>query len=239
MILLSNPVQKIKLFILHGWAVDTNNQQKWQPLIDRLAKMDIDAVFLPLPGLSARLDQVWNLDDYVAWVVTRLPAQPVALLGHSFGGQIAMRLAAKYSHRITKLVLIDSAGIRDQSINKRIKRLGFAFLAKVGRVFTKNSKAKELLYKLAGEKDYLNANLSLRQTMTKIIKTDVQDDAARVNLPTLIIWGGRDQVTPIWMGKRWARLIRFSQLAIIEPARHSPQFTHTNEVAELIERFLF
>lgn len=239
MILLINPVQKTKLFILHGWAVDPNNQQKWQPLIDRFTSMDLDVVFLPLPGLSTRLDQVWDLNDYATWVIAQLPNQPVAILGHSFGGQIAIRLAAKYSHRITQLVLVDSAGIRDQSINKRIKRLGFAFFAKVGRLFTQNSKAKELLYKLAGERDYLNANSSLRQTMTKIIKTDVQDEATRINLPTLIIWGGRDQVTPVWMGKRLACLIRFSKLAIIEPARHSPQFTHTNEVAELVERFLF
>lgn len=232
-------MKKTKIYLLHGWAVDANNQLKWQPLIDQLALLDIEAVFLSLPGLSTPLAEVWNLDNFVSWVLEQLPLEPVALLGHSFGGQLAIKLAAKHPDRVRQLILIASAGIRDQSLKAKAKRIGFGMLAKLGKLITKSQNARKLLYQVIGEQDYLNASPTLRQTMTRVITTDVQDEAARVQVSTLMIWGGRDRVTPPWMGRKFHRLIKNSRLEIIAPARHSPQFTHTGEVAGLIEHFLF
>ncbi len=227
-------MSKIKLILLHGWAVDKENRQKWQPLIKRLQQEEIEAEFLPLPGLSQPLDQVWTLNDYAQWVIKQLSDQPVSLLGHSFGGQLAIRLAAQYPEKFNCLVLIDSSGIRDHSLGKRIKRVGFASLAKLGKIFTKSDLARKLLYKVAGEKDYLQADLILRQTMANLITTDIQDDASRIQLPTLIIWGENDRVTPLWMGQRLARLIKNARFEIISQARHSPHFTHSDEVVRII-----
>lgn len=227
-------MKKTKLILLHGWAVDKENRQKWQPLIKRLQQEEIEAEFLLLPGLSQPLDQVWTLNDYAQWVIKQLPNQPVGLLGHSFGGQLAIRLVAQYPEKFTNLVLIDCSGVRDYSLRKRIKRAGFASLAKVGKIFTKSDLARKVLYKLAGEKDYLQADLILRQTMANMISTDIQDEASRIQVPTLIIWGENDRVTPLWMGQRLARLIKNARIEIISQARHSPHFTHTDEVTRII-----
>ena len=232
-------MKKTKIYLLHGWAVDTSNAAKWQPLIDQLAQADIEAVFLPLPGLSTQLNEVWNLDNYVAWVLEQLPREPIVLLGHSFGGQIALRLAARYPSRVKQLILIGSAGIRNQSWQAKLKRSSFGLLAKLGKLFTTNQQARKLLYQLAREQDYFRADPLLRQTMSNVIKTDIQDEAAGLTIPTLIIWGGQDRVTPLWMGKKFNRLIRRSRLMVIAPAHHSPQFTHVGEVASLIEKFVF
>lgn len=227
-------MKKTQIYLLHGWAVNTNNVLKWQPLIEKLAQAEIEAIFLPLPGLSSSLAEIWNLDNYVSWVLHQLPDRPVILLGHSFGGQIAIRLAARHPERVKQLFLIDSAGIRDLSFKARAKRLSFGVLAKVGQLITKNERARKLLYKLVREKDYYNADPLLKQTMVQVIKTDIQDEAARIVVPTFIIWGERDQITPLWMGQRFYHLIKGSRLEIIALARHSPQFTHVDEVVRLI-----
>lgn len=231
-------MKKQKIYLIHGWAVDTNNKVKWQPLIDKLAQADIEAVFLPLPGLSTKLDMAWGLNDYVAWVLEQLPKEPIALLGHSFGGQIAIRLTAQYPDRVRQLILIDTAGVRDTSLKLKIKRWGFGTLAKLGKLVTRNESFRGILYKLAGEKDYLLANVNLRKTLTEVVETDVQNEAVKIVVPTLIVWGGRDLITPKWMGQKLQRLIRNSRLEVIAPARHSPQFTHVKEVTVLVDKFL-
>lgn len=229
-------MKKTKIYLIHGWAVDTNNRVKWQPLIDQLAQAEMEAIFLPLPGLSTPIDVAWNLDNYVAWVLEQLPKKPAILLGHSFGGQVAIRLTAKYPDRVKQLVLIDSAGVRDTSWKMKLKRVGFGTLAKLGKLLTASEQARKLLYKLAGEKDYLLANPLLRKTLTQVVETDVQDEAVKIIAPTLIIWGGRDLITPLWMGKKLYRLIKNSRLEVIGSARHSPQFTHIIEVMNLIDQ---
>jgi len=227
-----------KVYILHGWAVSQFNQQKWQPLIDDLTDQGIKAVFLPIPGLTSPLTEVWELADFIKWLAQTLPDQPVILLGHSFGGQLAAAFAASHPDRVQKLILIASSGVRDHSLPAVFKRTVFLFLAKVGKLFFKNEILRKLLYRAAREQDYLNAPPLLRRSMSNILDTEIDQELPKVKCPTLLIWGRQDRVTPLWLGQFFHQKISHSQLAVIEKARHSPQFTHVSEVTQLITKFV-
>lgn len=97
---------------------------------------------------------------------------------------------------------------------------------------------KDVLYKLARERDYSNAPPLLKRTMSSILDQEVIVDLPKINLPTLIIWGSNDQVTPLKMGKQMNQLIPTSKLKIISGARHSPQFTHSAQTASLVDDFI-
>lgn len=231
-------LKQLPIVILHGWAVDENNQLKWQPFIERVEAAGWTVRFMRLPGLSQPLDKVWQLNDYVNWVHDQLGDQQVILLGHSFGGQLSVRYASVFPEHVARLVLIDPAGIRPFSFKARTKRAVFGTLAKVGKVLFPLEVGRVLLHKLAREKDYLQASPLLRRTMQNVLADEVKADFARVTAPTCIIWGDQDQATPVSHAQLFSSGIQHSQLHFIAGARHSPQFTHVEQTAQQVLEFL-
>jgi pimeloyl-ACP methyl ester carboxylesterase len=225
------------VYLLHGWAVDQQNQVKWQPLITALKQRGLNPVFLPLPGLTSPLNEVWGLDEYVAWVKSQLGTKPAIVAGHSFGGQIAIRLASLHPASVKKLILIDNSGKRDPSLKAVIKRKAFWVMAKIGKVFVNAGWARKLIYLLARERDYLNAPPLLKRTMSLVLDQEVTADLPQISCPTLLIWGEQDRVTPLSLGRFFAARIKNAQLRTIPDARHSPHFTHVEKVADLMADF--
>ncbi len=225
--------------LLHGWSVDPENEAKWEQFRAVLKRKGYETRFLPIPGLSSPLDTAWGLNDYVQWLHTQLKSsKKTILLGHSFGGQIASRFAAQYPEKISALILIDSAGIRDRSSLVLLKRAVFKIVAAVGKKLSQAPQLRKLLYTLARERDYFEASPVLRRTMAAVLVDEVTRDLPRIIAPTCIIWGEQDTATPLALAYRFTALIPDSQLHIVSGARHSPQFTHPAIVADYISAFL-
>ncbi|OGH29011.1 MAG: hypothetical protein A3E40_00475 [Candidatus Levybacteria bacterium RIFCSPHIGHO2_12_FULL_37_9] len=239
-----------KIFILHGWTYST---EKWNPLIDLIKKNGFEVEMLNVPGLTEKIDKPWNINDYVEWLKQKIDNQKVnnlttsnvadaikqfnnkvILIGHSNGGRIALNFAIKHPEKLEKLILIDSAGIYRNNLVIRFKRMLFKSISKVGKKFSSSQKLKNILYKIVGESDYKNANPIMKQTMLNLINSDKSLSLNKVTVPTLIIWGENDQTTPLSDGKLMNKLIKNSKLNIVDNAKHSPMFTHTSDVAEII-----
>lgn len=221
---------KKKIYILHGWAYET---EKWKSLVD-LLQVKFEPVLLKIPGLTSELTEVWNLDNYVEWLGEVLKKEEkVILLGHSNGGRISLAFALKYPEKVEKLVLIDSAGIFHNEFSIRFKRMFFGTIAKMGRNIKDVKMLRKIFYKFVRERDYEKANPNLRKTMKNLINSDLTSVLNQVNIPTIIIWGREDKITPLKDGQFMHKAIKDSKFFTIE-ARHSPQFTHAKEVSELI-----
>ena len=223
--------EKKKIYILHGWAYSS---EKWEPFVDLLKKKNIDVVMLKIPGLTAPLDTVWKLDDYVEWLKDILNNDKnVILLGHSNGGRISLAFAIKYPEKVSQLFLINSAGVYHNELSIRLKKIIFGTIAKIGKNIKDVQAIRKIFYKFVREHDYEKANTVLRQTMRNLINEDLSEQASQISLQTIIIWGENDRITPLKDGKLFHHQIKNSKLFII-PARHSPQFTNAQEVAEII-----
>lgn len=230
---------KQSLIMLHGWSLDPSKEHKWQRFRDDLATQGVSSIFLKIPGLSAPLDKVWNLNDYAEWLEQKLADQKkVVLLGHSFGGQVAVRYAAQHPDKVEALILLDSSGIRDHALWPTFKRGAFLLLAKLGKIFFQHEFFRNMLYKLARERDYQQAPPLLRRTMSQILDDEVVKDLSKITAPTLLVWGKNDQVTPLKLARIFAQHIPHSQLQVVNDARHSPQYTHSAEVAQIVHQFL-
>ena len=68
-----------------------------------------------------------------------------------------------------------------------------------------------------------------------MIKTDLTAEFKKISVPTLIIWGQDDRITPLSDGQLINKLIKNSKLKTIEGARHAPFYTHAGEVAGIIK----
>jgi pimeloyl-ACP methyl ester carboxylesterase len=215
------------IVILHGWGSDI---KRWLPVKKLLANNGFKVYLPKLPG-----DRVRNTADYSTWVshYTR-NLKSFCLLGHSFGGQIAINFTAQYPNKVAKLILINSAGIRNK---RNLKRLIFLPMAKIAKFFF-SDKLKGVFYRFILETDYFKASPQMKQTLKLVVKEDQQTNLAKISRPTLIIWGGQDQLTPLSDGKLIHRLIKNSRLEVFPGARHGLPFTHSQAFVSFIKNFI-
>lgn len=226
-----------KIIIVHGW---TYSLYKWNTFIDIIKKEKIPIELLKIPGLTAPLNAVWTLNEYVVWLkkIIDQEKEKVILIGHSNGGRVAGAFTSQYPEKIAHLILIDSAGIKDNSLCARSRRLVFKLLAYAGEKTPLYDTPRSFLQKLIRSTDYHRANPIMRHTMHNMISTDCAPYFSKIVVPTLIIWGGKDVITPIANGRKIHELIQHSTLTVIDSAAHSPYYTHTAEVYKIIKKIL-
>lgn len=224
-----------EILALHGW---TTSIEKWGPLVEGLLEKNIRLKIPSIPGLTKKISKSWTLEDYIDWLKKQIKTKKVVLLGHSNGGRIAIAFSATYPQSVKQLILIDSAGIYHNEFPIKIKRFLFKSAAKLGKKITLPENLRNLLYKLAKEEDYKNADPLQRQIMTNLISQDLTPILSKIKIPTLLLWGEKDKTTPLSDGKLMHKLIKGSKLEIIKGARHSPHYTNSKEVAEKINEYL-
>lgn len=163
-------------------------------------------------GETPHPDYPLTLDNFVSSVIDLInfyEMKDVSIVGHSFGGRIALKLACKYGYLLDKMVLIDSAGIRP--------RRGIKYYYKVfsHKIFTK----LKIPHK-AGSADYRSLNSVRKKTFVNIVNENLRPILKNITLPTLIIWGEKDKDTPMYMAKILHREISGSGLVVHKGAGH-------------------
>lgn len=216
-----------KLYIIHGW---TYTVEPWTKTIALLKKAGIEVEMLHVPGLTKPSQKVWTVAEYARWADRQLPDGAVAL-GHSNGGRILLNLCAEKPHKLSKLILLNSAGIYEESRKRKVaKKLskGLAPLKKVPGV-------TKVVHKLLGAQDYDRAPANMKQTLANMIDSDKALVVEKVTTPTILLWGEADRTTPLRQGKELlCRLPRVAMKTYPE-WQHAPYLTRPTELAQAIE----
>lgn len=221
-----------RLLILHGWGEDIRIFDQ----ITTALSQNFQLILLDLPGFgrSSSLPYPFALDDYTLTVerfLTALEINEVFVLGHSFGGAIAIKLAT-FSNKVKRLILEDSSGIRNKDLMVKLK----ICIYKTFKLIL-NEKYREKLRHIIGSPDYRSTGV-LRSTFVKIVNEDIQYKLSKINLPTLLIWGRNDKETPIAQAEVMRDKIKNSKLLIIENAGHFPHLDKPEEFIKAIKEFL-
>lgn len=237
-------MKKVPLLILHGWG---SNSGRWQRVKELLEKKGIEVLALDLPGFGiiSSPSKPWGREDYIDWILQKVKEknwEKFNLLGHSFGGGVAVKMATNFSEKIDRLILCAPAIIK----RKSIKTYLFYWLAFLGRrIFSLPGlkifypQAQKLVYKLAGARDYYLADGIMKETMKKIGKEeDLEMILERIKTPTLILWGKKDDVLPLKDAYRIKEKIKRSQLRVLPGARHSPHREAPEELSKILVSFL-
>lgn len=229
------------VLILPGWSATS---PVYNILIKQLAqKYCVTALDLPGFGITPEPDEAWGIDDYADFVtefIKKMGLDNVTLIGHSFGGRIIINLFNRQrAFTVRKVVLIDSAGIKNpltdtqkkrQQKFKRLKKLYGGALFKA--IFPK---AIEKLQNKYGSADYAAASPVMKQTLVKTVSTDYTNTIGNINADTLLIWGENDTATPLSNGQMMNRLIDGSKLEVISGAGHFPFIDKPFEFRKIIK----
>jgi pimeloyl-ACP methyl ester carboxylesterase len=128
-----------------------------------------------------------------------------------------------------------SRSLRNQ-LFKVVAKTGKAVMALPGLGAVRD-RLRGRLYQAAGSTDYVDAG-PLRPVFVNTINEDLQTDAAKIKIPTLLIWGDLDADTPLADGQRLAGKIPKSRLEVVESAGHYVFVDQPWPVEQLIKEFL-
>lgn len=217
------------IVMLHGWG---QNIEMMKFIGD---KLDEDVLIIDLPGFgkSKEPDTVLSIYDYANLVhdlITNLEIKNIILIGHSFGGKIALAYASKY--KVEKLVLLASPfKSKENKINIRAK-----VLKKLKKVPGLN-KLEEFAKKHIGSTDYKNASGIMREILVKHVNLDITEDVKKITCPTLIIWGDNDECVPVSDGKLLEKLINDSGLIVFEGCTHYAYLERLDQLIRILNEF--
>lgn len=208
------------LIFLHGWGVDS---QLWFKIVPELINKNYSLYFLDLPGFgqSQTPPKSYGLDQYrniVLKFIEKLGLKNINIVGHSFGGSIAIKIALENPSFLSKVILVNAAGIRHSSALKKIKTT----LAKIISPLFSSSFMQPIrikFYQMIGS-EYLNIP-SMSKTFTKIVSENLMPFLSKINKPTLIISGDRDNATPVFHAQEMKRKIGGSKLVILSAGHFS------------------
>ncbi len=182
----------------------------WRPAAERSSHAGRNAVFLNWPGLGDEPPHpdVNGFDDLVAMVLAHMD-EPVNIVAQSMGGVVAMRAALAAPRKINRLVLAVTSGGMD------VAALGGSqWRADYARRFPRAA---------------------------AWIVAPVEDLSARlpsIEAPALLLWGDRDPISPVAVGRRLAALLPRAVLHVVAGGDHDLAVSHAAHVAELIDRHL-
>lgn len=225
----------MKLVLVHGSG---GSAKFWHYQTERFT--DCDAI--DLPG-HPEGEPCTSVDDYVEWLRGYLKErgyQDVVLAGHSLGGAIAMLYGLKYPQELKALILIDTgARLRVNpdylsSCGDGIEDIAAWLRNWEPRYALVSPDVRELLLK---EKARVGPAVQLNDFLC-CDKFDVIDRVHQIRLPTLVLCGSEDAMTPVKYSRYLADKIEGARLLVITGATHLLPAERPQEVNKAIEEFL-
>jgi pimeloyl-ACP methyl ester carboxylesterase len=208
--------------------------EPWQKTIEILKKdYKIAVEMLNVPGLTTGSKKVWTIEEYCDWADRNIPDGSIAL-GHSNGGRILLNLCAKKPEKLKKLILLDAAGVYEESKKREISRK----ISKIFGFLKKSALLRKIFHKLVGASDYDRAPENMKQTLTNMLTSDKKLDISKVKTKTAILWGEKDTITPLRQAEKMHDLIEGSTLLTYKNWTHAPYIADPSGLARAINRVL-
>lgn len=220
------------IIFLHGWG---QNIEMMQPIAKPfMTEFDIIIVDLPGHGKSSEPTRVLKMPDFAECIrslVEKLKIIKPILVGHSFGGKVALLYASKYE--VEKLILFGSP------FKKEIQKesLKLKTLKTLKRVPGLN-KFEEFAKKHIGSTDYRNASPIMRQILVSHVNYDITEEIKKIKSPTLIIWGTNDAEVDISRAYELESLLQDAGLVVYEGCTHYAYLENLNQTIRVMGSFL-
>ena len=219
------------ILLLHGWGQNTDMMK---PIGDSFCdRYRITIIDFPGFGQSEEPKEAWTIEKYSLMLeefVKKLGIRKPIVMGHSFGGRVAIRYSAR--NPIEKLVLFGSPCIRLQEelplkvrILKKLKTL--PGMNKIG----------EFMKQYIGSRDYKAASPIMRETLVEVVNEDLSKYAREIEEPTLLIWGEQDDEAPVSEAKELEKIMMDAALIIL-PGTHYAYLENLARVISILNSFI-
>jgi len=196
---------------------------------------------LPLFELDIFHTTVGGLQKYVNRFLEHMDLKDVHLLGNSLGGHVALVHVLKNPQRIKSLILTGSSGLFENGMGDTYPKRGdYEYIKKKTEVtfYDPATATKELVDEVFEITNNRIKVIKIIALAKSAIRNNLGDELSDIKIPTLLIWGNNDVITPPFVGKEFNKLIPNSELYFIDKCGHAPMMETPEEFNELLGKFL-
>ena len=214
---------------LHGWGRRGNDFAK---ALDGLSGIAPD---LPGFGASPAPREAIGADAYADTVASILGSfdRPPVLVGHSFGGRVAVCLAAKNPDRVGNLVLTGVPLIRLET--GRRPPAVYRFVRWLNSIGLLSDERMESEKKRRGSADYRAADGVMRDILVRVVNESYEGQLARIDKRVHLLWGADDAEVPVSVAEAASALLSDSKLDVLPGVGHFVPVNAPNDLRRAIE----
>lgn len=220
---------------LHGWGRDRHD------LHSALSVFQYFLVDLPGFGLSPSPCEAWGADSYASCIAAALDehgsAGPVLLVGHSFGGRVAVCLAAARPDLVRGIVLcgvplLRAPGAGRPPLSYRLGRWAHRAGLLSGRRF-------EAMRRARASDDYNSASGVMRQVLVRVVNESYDAQLRALACPVALLWGSADLAVPASMVEKANAVLATPAMAeIVDGAGHDVHLQEPARLSSMIEKVI-
>jgi pimeloyl-ACP methyl ester carboxylesterase len=222
--------------LLHGLFGSLSN---WDYLIEALAsKYRVVVPKIPIAEVCAIEPSLRALTDYVESIIAALGVKEVRLIGNSLGGHIALLIALEQPHIVRSLVLTGSSGLFEESMGLGYPKRGDkAFIKeRIGYTFYSESQVTDELFNdVFTAINHPDSALRILKIARDAQRMNLKDKLQFIQIPTTLIWGLNDNITPISVAYEFKRGIPNSTLYFIDECGHAPMMEQQETFVNIIQ----
>jgi len=225
------------IIILHGLMGGLSN---FNEVFNFFPAIGYRVIAPQLPVYSSNImdTNLKYFSKYIYSFIKHLELENVILLGNSMGGHIGLIFSKIYPDLVRGLVLTGSSGLYENSMGDSYpKREDYDFI---------KTKTENVFYspKIATKKliDEVYESVNNRKKLIKIlalaksaIRHNMSKDLPKIKIPTALIWGKNDNVTPPDVAIEFNKLMPNSDLFWIDKCGHAPMMEHPKKFNEILK----
>jgi pimeloyl-ACP methyl ester carboxylesterase len=227
------------LVILHGWGLEGSKYRKLAEILSQ----DFQVIVPDLPGFGEAEEpaRALALSDYARKVKAFLKEKNIHeahFVGHSFGGRILMKMSTMSPKLVKSLVLTGAPGVEKFDFKRSTKRCIYWVFAKCLKIFGFLPPLKKIKKRFYSKRDFGKLEGVMKQTFLKVIGERLDKEAKKIQQPTLLLWGRRDQMAPARDAQKMLKIIPHSYLKIFTRVGHKLPYEKPYEFAREVLGFL-
>jgi len=227
------------LVLLHGLFGALSN---FMNLIEYFRKhYKVVVPLLPLLEMDILHTSVGGLEKFVYRFIEARSYQGVHLLGNSLGGHVALIHALKHPEKLKSLILTGSSGLFESGMGDSYPKRGdYDYIKKKTELtfYDPNMATKELVDEVYSITNNRLKALKIIALAKSAIRNNLGEELNQIKLPTLLVWGKNDTITPPFVAEEFHKLIPNSELQFVDKCGHAPMMEVPDEFNAILHKFL-
>ncbi|NNF02498.1 MAG: alpha/beta hydrolase [Bacteroidia bacterium] len=227
------------LLLLHGLFGALSN---WMDVVEHFkGSYRVLIPLMPIYDSPLISTNVKHMAEFIHSFVKDKDLNQITLVGNSLGGHVALVYVLAHPGRVQNMVLTGSSGLYENAMGGTYpKREDYEFIKKKVQLtfYDPEAASKELVDEVFGLINNKNKLIRILALAKSAIRHNMSGELHNINVPTSLIWGKNDTITPPEVAEEFHRLLPQSDLFFIDKCGHAPMMEHPQEFNRILDGWL-
>jgi len=229
------------IVMLHGLLGTLTNFLKIIPYFKQTHRLILP--ILPISTLPLRQTSVAGLTQYVIDFIEDMKLEDFILVGNSLGGHLAVNYLSdsKRTAKVSSLILTGSSGLFENTFGTSFpKRNDYQYIKEKTEFtfYSPKTATKDIVDNVYEHTSKREKALRIIMLAKSAMRESVELKLPNISVPTLLIWGKQDRITPPFVGEDFKRLIPNAELCFIDECGHAPMLEQPVAFSEIMHSFI-